>query len=208
MNDNEVLDAMKQTVSPVQLDRPVEEILRRGRARRRNRTAAGLAGGGLAAVAALALTLTAANFQPAKDAVGRAAAPPAAATSAPAKMVPVGWTLSRASDSQVKLALSGEQILDPDALQRALDEAGIHAVIKTRVLCTPKNAELPEANAVYRTAVEPPDYQYTFIITPAKMPAGSRLYFSIFNPLGGKKLAKVAVALVSNDDPMICKQPR
>jgi len=208
MNDDDVLDAMKQTVSPVQLDRPVEEILRRGRARRRNRTAAGLAGAGLAAVAALALAVPTASSQPAKDAAGQAATPPASVASTPAKMVPVGWTLSKASDTQVKLVLNGEQTLDPDALQRALDETGIHAVIKTRVLCTPKNAELPEANAVYRSAVEPPDYQYAFIITPAKMPEGSRLYFSIFNPLGGEKLAKVAVALVSNDDPMICKQPK
>jgi hypothetical protein len=55
-------------------------------------------------------------------------------------MVPVGWTSSKASDTQVTLVLNGEQILDPDALQRALDEAAIHAVIKTLGLCTPKNA--------------------------------------------------------------------
>ncbi|MFF0151871.1 hypothetical protein [Micromonospora sp. NPDC005203] len=58
MNDNEVWDAVKQTLSDVQMDRPVEAIEQRGRARRRNRQVLGLAaGGGVAAVAALALAL-------------------------------------------------------------------------------------------------------------------------------------------------------
>lgn len=58
MNDDEVWDAMKQTLSGVQMDRPVEEIEQRGRARRRNRKLVGAAaGGGLAAVAAFALIL-------------------------------------------------------------------------------------------------------------------------------------------------------
>ncbi|MFY1691951.1 hypothetical protein [Plantactinospora sp. WMMB782] len=58
MNDDEVWDAVKQTLSDVRMDRPVEAIEQRGRARRRRRRVFGLAaGGGVAAVAALALTL-------------------------------------------------------------------------------------------------------------------------------------------------------
>lgn len=58
MNDDEVLDAVKQTLSDVRMDRPVEAIERRGRTRRRNRTLIGAAaGGGLAAVAALVVIL-------------------------------------------------------------------------------------------------------------------------------------------------------
>ncbi|MET7960506.1 hypothetical protein [Micromonospora zamorensis] len=58
MNDDEVWDAVKQTLSDVQMDRPVEAIEQRGRARRRKRQVLGLAaGGGVAAVAALALAL-------------------------------------------------------------------------------------------------------------------------------------------------------
>ncbi|MCZ7423610.1 hypothetical protein O7605_29300 [Verrucosispora sp. WMMA2121] len=58
MNDDEVWDAVKQTLSDVQMDRPVEAIEQRGRARRRKRHVLGLAaGGGVAAVAALALAL-------------------------------------------------------------------------------------------------------------------------------------------------------
>ncbi|MDG4786741.1 hypothetical protein O7626_12500 [Micromonospora sp. WMMD1102] len=58
MNDDEVWDAVKQTLSDVRMDRPVEAIERRGRARRRRRGVFGVAaGGGIAAVAALALAL-------------------------------------------------------------------------------------------------------------------------------------------------------
>ncbi|BCJ68551.1 hypothetical protein [Polymorphospora rubra] len=58
MNDDEVWDAVKQTLSDVRMDRPVEAIEQRGRARRRKRHVFGVAaGGGVAAVAALALAL-------------------------------------------------------------------------------------------------------------------------------------------------------
>lgn len=58
MNDDEVWDAVRQTLSDVQMDRPVEAIEQRGRARRRKRHVLGLAaGGGVAAVVALALAL-------------------------------------------------------------------------------------------------------------------------------------------------------
>ena len=58
MNDDEVWDAVKQTLSDVQMDRPVEAIEQRGRARRRKRHVFGVAaGGGVAVVAALALAL-------------------------------------------------------------------------------------------------------------------------------------------------------
>lgn len=59
MNDDEVWDAVKQTLSDVQMDRPVEAIEERGRARRRKRRLFGVAAsGGLAAVAALALAVS------------------------------------------------------------------------------------------------------------------------------------------------------
>ena len=207
MNDDEVWDAMRQTVSPARLDRPVEDILRRGRARRRNRTAFGVAGGGLAAfaaVAAVAFALPSAGGQPTEAPTAAAAGP--VKSTAPVEMEPVGWTLSKAPDSKVKLTLSSKQIQDPEALQRALAGAGIPAAVKTHVRCVPRNAELPQADQVYRAEVRAPDYKFEFIITPTKMPKGSRLYFSLFHPLDPEKLGKVDVALVSKDDPMICKR--
>jgi hypothetical protein len=65
MEDDEVLDAVKKTLASVQMDRPVEAIEQRGRARRRNRGVLGVvAGGGLAIVAALALAVPMASLRP------------------------------------------------------------------------------------------------------------------------------------------------
>jgi len=197
MNDDEVLGAMKLAVSEVRMDRPVEDIMRRGSARRRNRTAFGVAGGGLAVVAALAIALPIANGQ-------QPATAPAAGAAGPVAMVPAGWTLDKLADNKVKLIMTGEQVTTPDVLQNALADAGIHAAVKVGVHCTPKAAELPQADKVYRTEVLPPDYKFTFIITPKGMPENSRLYFSLFNPRGGPKPAKFDVFLVSNDAPMNC----
>ena len=197
MNDDEVLGAMKRAVSEVRMDRPIEDIMRRGSARRRNRTAFGVAGGGLAAVAALAIALPMVSSR-------QPATAPAGATAGPVAMVPAGWTLDKLADNKVKLIMTGEQVRTPDVLQNALADAGIHAAVKVGVLCTPKGAELPQADKVYRTEVAPPDYKFTFIITPQAMPENSRLYFSLFDPRGRQKLTKFAVFLVSNDAPMNC----
>jgi len=192
---------MKLAVSEVRMDRPVEDIMRRGSARRRNRTAFGVAGGGLAVAAALAIALPMASSpQPAT-----APAADAASTAGPVAMVPAGWTLDKLADNKVKLIMTGEQVTTPDILQSALADAGIHAAVKVGVHCTPKGAELPQADKVYRTEVLPPDYKFAFIITPKAMPENSRLYFSLFNPRGGQKPVKFDVFLVSNDAPMNCR---
>ena len=198
MNDDEVLGAMKRAVSEVRMDRPIEDIMRRGSARRRNRTAFGVAGGGLAAVAAaIAIALPMTNSQ-------QVATAPADGAAGPVAMVPAGWTLDKLADNKVKLIMTGEQVRTPDVLQNALTDAGIHAAVKVGVHCTPKGAELPQADKVYRTEVAPPDYKFAFIITPKAMPENSRLYFSLFNPRGGQNLAKFDVFLVSSDAPMNC----
>ena len=195
MNDDEVLATMKLAVPEVRMDRPVEEIVRRGRARRRNRAVFGVAGGGLAAVAALALILPIAGRQPASA--------PADSHPDPGVMVPAGWTLDKAPDGKVKLSLNGEQFTNPDALRKALDGAGIPSAVKAGAYCKPVGAELPEAQDVYHVEITPtPDF-FTFIITPRQMPANSRLYFSVFHPRAGKG-AKSAVYLVSNKAAMNC----
>jgi len=194
VNDDEVLATMKLAVPEVQMDRPVEEIVRRGRARRRNRAAIGVAGGGLAVVATLALILPIAGRQPASA--------PGNSHPDPGVMVPAGWTLNKAADGKVKLILNAEQFTNPDALRKALDGAGIPSAVKAGAYCKPVGAELPQANDVYHVQVAPPDI-FTFSITPQQMPANSRLYFSVFHPRAGKG-AKSAVSLVSNKAAMTC----
>ncbi|MEV4623942.1 hypothetical protein AB0J74_35190 [Asanoa sp. NPDC049573] len=195
MSDDEVLDAVRQTLSGVRMDRPIEAIEQRGRARRRKRTLLGLAaGGGAAAVAAFALALPLAAQHPA----GQAAA-----------LQPAAFTLVKQSDRTVKLTLHYKQILDPAALAKALDDAGVPAVVKANVICVPKGRQLPGANQVSWTErVDWPDgspKEYTLVIAPDRMPENSRIFFSVFavHPDGG--FAKAAHFLVSKDDPMICR---
>ncbi|MGK5737686.1 hypothetical protein [Micromonospora sp. URMC 103] len=205
MNDDEVLGAVKQTLSDVRMDRPVEAIEQRGRARRRNRGLFGVAaGGGLAAVAALSLALPMATQPPAAAPAGGGTAGGGTTT-----MVPAGFTLAQQPDSTVKLTLNYKKFLDPAGLQTALTDAGIPAVVKAHALCTPKGAELPQADEVYGTErIDGPDgspKEYVLVITPREMPKNSRLYFSVFNVRGGEEFNKVGQFLVSNDDPMSCR---
>lgn len=204
MNDDEVLNAVKRTLSDVQMDRPVEAIEQRGRTRRRNRNLFGaVAGGGLAAVAALALALPMISGEsgtaPADDT-------PVAAGTLPA-MEPAAFSVAKQTDGSVKLTLDYRKILDPAALEKALAGAGIPAVVKAGVLCTPKGEQLPEAKDVFRIErVEEADGpRFDLVISPAKMPKGSIVYFSVFAVHKGGEYAKAAQYLVPKNAPMNCR---
>ncbi|MFI6261372.1 hypothetical protein [Micromonospora sp. NPDC051006] len=211
MRDDEVLDAVKQTLSDVQMDRPVGAIERRGRARRRNRSL-GLAGGGLAAVAALALAVPMATQQLDAAPTGDGPAAGGTTTDATTAMAPVAFTLTKQADSTVKLTLNYKQVLDPAALQSALTDAGVPAEVKAHALCVPKGKELPRADQVYRTEkVNWPDgspKQYDLVVAPAKMPKNSRIYFSVFSVRGAEEFDKAAHFLVSDGAPMSCRSDK
>jgi hypothetical protein len=207
MNDDEVLDAMRMTLADVRMDRPVEAIERRGQARRRNRRLLGAAaGGGLAALAAVAVALPMAG-QPA----GPTRAGGGSATAATAVMQPVAFTVTRQTDSTVKLTLELRQVFEPDALQRALADAGIPAEVRTGVLCAPRDGELPEAGQVYRfeqpAAPDGTLGSYVLLIAPSKLPKDSHLHFSILMTDTGEhtKAGTAGVYLVADDDPMTCR---
>ncbi|MEV4532889.1 hypothetical protein AB0J82_03555 [Asanoa sp. NPDC049518] len=201
MSDDEVLDALKQSLSGVRMERPVEVIERRGRARRRGRKLLGLAaGGGVAVVAALALALPTTTNRPGTFPDGGPSLTPAA------------FSLVKQQDQTVKLTLNYEQILDPVALEDALADAGIPAVVKTQAYCFPKKKELPSTSKVFRTAeVTGPDgsaKETALVIDPAKMPKHSVIYFSIFKLSPDDKVGKVSRVLVADDDPMVCREFR
>src|SRR3954451_15972643 len=128
MIDDDVLDVMRKTLSDVRMDRPVEAIVQRGRVLRRNRGLLGVvAGGGLAAVAALALALVSQQSGTAPAGSG----PPAGGSTAggtPA-MEQAAFTVVKQTDGSVELTLAYVKILNPEALQKALTDAGIPAVV-------------------------------------------------------------------------------
>ncbi|MFG3553007.1 hypothetical protein ACGGAQ_01320 [Micromonospora sp. NPDC047557] len=220
MNEDEVLNAMRQTLSGVRMDRPVEAIEERGRARRRNRGVLGVAaGGGLAALAALALALALpigsglSGSSPAGNtAAGGTDAPAASAgvATAPA-MEPAAFSVVKQADGSVQVRLKSKQVINPEALEKALADAGVATVVKAGVLCTPEGKELPQIKDVLRfERIDGANEDGVFgdsewVITPAKMPKSSILHFSVFPVHKGGDYAKVAWALVPKDAPMNCR---
>jgi hypothetical protein len=109
-------------VVPVPERPPLVAITGRGRVHRRRRLAgfAGLGVSGAAAVIALALSLT--------GVFGTAPAPGAGTVQTAA------FTLTSYTNGTVSLKLS--QLFDPAALQRALAQAGIRALVKNDMYCS------------------------------------------------------------------------
>lgn len=209
MNDEEVLNAMRKTLSDVRMDRPVEAIEGRGRARRRNRgLLAAAAGGALAAVGAFALMVplgsSNAGSAPAGDteAAGTAAAP---------AMEEVAFSVNKQTNGSVRLTLKSKLVINPEKLEKALAEAGVPAVVKAGELCTPKGDQLPQIKKV--VGFEPTkgvdedgvSGGSNWVISPAKMPEGSVLYFSAFPIRQGGDYAKVGLFLVEKDAAMYCR---
>jgi hypothetical protein len=208
MNDDEVLDAVKKTLSDVRMDRPLEAIERRGQVRRRNRRFGLVAGGALAAVAALALAVPLANQASGPSPAGGGRAGGEGPAGASTELKPEAFTLVKQADSTVKLSLNPKQLMDPDALQKALAAADIPAVVKAGVLCTPTGAELPESKQVFaveKSSETDGSPRYELVIAPAKMPKGSVVYFSVFPVRKGEDNAKFAKHLVTKDAPMNCR---
>jgi hypothetical protein len=204
MNDDEVWTAVKKTLSDVQMDRPVETIEQRGRARRRNRGLLGAtASGGLAAVAALALVLPTASDGSGTAPAGNA---PGAVGSAPA-LEPAAFTLVKQTDGSVKLTLDSKKLLNPAALEKALAGADIPAVVKAGALCTPKGEELPETKKVFglQRATTADGSRIDVVLRPASMPKGSIVYFSVFAVHKGDDYNKIARYLVTKNAPMTCR---
>ncbi|WP_433220004.1 hypothetical protein ACQP00_16770 [Dactylosporangium sp. CS-047395] len=205
MTDDEVLDAVKKTLADVQMDRPIETIEQRGRTRRRNRGLLGVAAGaGLAALAAVAVAVPLLGGDPA--APTQTAPETGGAAEAPA-LEPAAFAVTKQADGSVELVLDYKKILNPDALQKALSDAGIPAVVKAGVLCTPQAKELPGADTVFRVkrVEEAGESRYDLIINPAKMPKDSVVYFSVFAVHKGENYAKAAQYLVTKDAAMNCR---
>ncbi|MBT0769871.1 hypothetical protein KIH74_13120 [Kineosporia sp. J2-2] len=209
MNDDDVVDEMREALSDVRMHRPVELIVKRGRARRRHRTLLGTAVGGLAGAAALALAV------PAITGSGNGNGQSSAQAGAPATAEPLpsltqtAFTLVRQGDGAVKLTLDPDQLLEPSALEKALKQAGVEATVRTGAFCEPKKGELPQAADVFGVGARPGDSgesrEYDLVIDAAEMPADSQVYISVFPVTPGDGYAKTAQYLVARDAAMSCR---
>jgi hypothetical protein len=109
MNDEELITAVKESVTGVHMDIPAEQIVSRSRAIRARRRIPALAGAlALAAGAALAVpTLLPASHQPSHPAPAQLAA----------------WTVVKQADGGIRVTI--HELRDPAALQRTLRADGV-----------------------------------------------------------------------------------
>jgi hypothetical protein len=146
MNDDEVLTAVRESLSRFGLDTSLGDTVRRGRALRRRRRALGAAGvAGAAALVAVA-AVTAAG-------VGRPAdAPTSAASGTPRSGQPTGsgavldaWSVTVGPGDTVMVTI--RQLYDPAGLQRTLRADGVPARVEFQPGETTDTPPLPRGCA-------------------------------------------------------------
>jgi hypothetical protein len=178
MNDDEVLTAVRESFSDVQMRTPLEQTLRRGRIlRTRRRIYRGAAAAGVAAVAAAAVLTTVSPTTPAKNTTLDA------------------WTVTVSSDHTVNVTI--RQLSDAAGLQQTLRNDGIPARVAFQAGEPSTSPPLPagctkvamsdEANADLQGKIlgtepgmSPRDLALT--LSPKAIPSGIGIYLAIERP--------------------------
>jgi hypothetical protein len=183
MSDNETLHVVAGSLSTLPVPDPPEAkaVMARGRTRRHRRRA-GIGTAGAAAAVALALGLASAFF--------RGPAPPPATET----IRTTAFTLVKSENGSVTLTLTQGQMLNPNALQRALAQDGIPALVKIGTQCSSVPAPAGSPNAILsvqlpdgRPVTGPPGASIPIppnavnVINPKAIPAGTGLFFDYLN---------------------------
>jgi hypothetical protein len=179
------LDRLSGSLSGVRVPQPppLDAIMARGRARRRNRrySVAGLFLAGVGIAAALL--------------VGPAAAPGAPAAPAATRTLgaihTAAYTIVLNSDGTATLTIDPNEIFDPEKLQSDLDQYGIPARVTVESLCTSDPAPAGLSQVV--SYESQPNQEATITIDPTAMPAGAELSFGEFKLRMGVQLASFAL---------------
>jgi hypothetical protein len=179
MSDDEVLRAAERSLSaiPMAMRPDARVIMARGRARRRRRlTGLGAAGTAAAAVAALSVA----------GVFGGGPAP----VNAAGTIRTTAFTLVKNANGTAKLTLRLDQQINPAALQHALAQDGIPALVRINAFCSSNpgpsdtgaiSIQLPDGSPVVPS---PPGADYpvppdaVMVINPAKIAAGTELTFN------------------------------
>jgi hypothetical protein len=183
ISDHDVLRAAARSLSAVPAAGPpdVRAIMTRGSARRR-RQLAGLGVTGVAAATATALGLA--------GALGAFAGGTPAARAG--TIHTAAFTLSRNTDGTATLRLDQSQVFDPQALQRALAEDGIPALVTSNSWCwsnpalpSPPLGKVLSVQTQSGVPLTPSTTQHpqqlpsdtVTVINPAELPGGTELLF-------------------------------
>ncbi|MEV5764442.1 hypothetical protein AB0L34_07690 [Micromonospora sp. NPDC052213] len=154
---------MADGLSGLDMDRPAEDIIAAGNTRRRRRLAAVTAAGVMLAGLALAV--------PALTDSGPASPPSA---ERPASMAPtqlVAFSVASKPDGTVLLTLSKKQFADPDAVRKALSEAGVPAEVRVGSIC--HSVPPPRPNDRIFPSHSEADADTLLVINPSAIPKGA-----------------------------------
>jgi hypothetical protein len=178
MNDQELMTAVRHSVREVHMDVPAGQIVSRSRAirtRSHRRLGAGVAAVAAAGSVALGLTLSGA-FSPAPQ-------------TGTGTIRTASFTLTSNSNGTDTLTVTNGELTDPAALQRALAEHGIPALVKINTICQSNHApplgrvltvETPDGTPV-RPGPHPVNVGHDVtVINRAAMPAGTELFLGYF----------------------------
>ncbi len=190
MSEDGVLRTAARSLSAVPMPAPpdVTAIMARGRVgrRRQRRRMTGLGIGGTGAAAVVALSLA--------GLFGGGSAP----VNAGGTIRTTAFTLVKNADGTATLTLSLGQQFNPAALQHALAQAGIPALVRPNTICSSDPApartgvisiQLPDGNPVPTPSPRggnPVPDDAVMVINPAKMAAGTELTFNHLS--GGHEL--------------------
>jgi hypothetical protein len=167
MNDTEVLDEVRGLVAGLHMRTPAETILARGRSRRRRRSARMVAGGAtVLAVAGLGLAFITGSSadRPTQD-------------GHPVELA--SFSVVSDPDGTTTLTLTKGEAVDTDALRTKLAQAGVPAEITIDRFCHNTNGDRATFDRV--VSVRPQDDgTEVLVITPAAMPAGTKLSIGVF----------------------------
>ncbi|WP_433442847.1 hypothetical protein [Nonomuraea sp. CA-141351] len=197
MNDNDVLNAMRDAMAEVHMHTPVQELVAAGRSRRRRRTAATATGAALATGLALTLAISSPQVH----------APPASAGNQVHVRL-AAFSVDTNPDGTVTVKLTKRQALDPEIMQRTLAQAGIPAQITINKWCQASDASQSlEADLQKVVGTGEQSGEKVMVITPSAMPPATKLIIGMrtedYQPDSPNSTA-LSMQLVPDDAPLTC----
>ena len=196
ISDHDVLRATARSLANLPAAAPpdVQTVIARGTARRHHQLA------GLGVVAAAAATTTVLGLT---GVLGGAATPAGGTSDGTGTIHTAAFTLSEKANGTAELRLNRAETFNPEALQRALARDGIPALVTSGRYCSSDPA-LPSPHHLGVLSVLAPDGSplgppgpsreqsvppgSVTVINPAKLPAGTKLFFDYTRTSGSVSL--------------------
>jgi hypothetical protein len=168
MNDDELITAVKESVTDVHMNIPAEQIVSRSRAIRARRRLPVLIGtAGVAAATVLAVTALLPASHPASQSGHPASYPRTAQLAA--------WTVARQADGDIKVTI--RQLSDPSGLQSTLRADGVPASVTSLGQQDPSCRLYPMTQTLFKSIYQAQNAvgsgNTILIIDPSALPSGA-----------------------------------